>query len=86
MRCFRHAASRVMVRPYRDGDREQVLALAPWLTEGVAPWRDPGAAGRAVRGWVADSLQTAAEPGHAVFVAEPGGRMAGVLTVAARVK
>ena len=28
------------------------------------------------------SLETAAEPGHAVFVAELGGRIAGVVTVA----
>lgn len=58
----------------------------PGLTEGVAAWRDPEAASRAVRGWVAGSLETAAEPGHAVFVAELGGRIAGVVTVTGRRK
>jgi ribosomal protein S18 acetylase RimI-like enzyme len=71
-----------LVRQYRADDREQVLALAPRLTEGVAAWRDPEAVGRAVCGWVTGSLETAAEPGHAVFVAELGGRIAGVVTVA----
>jgi hypothetical protein len=71
-----------LVRHYRAADREQVLALAPRLTEGVAAWRDPEAVGRAVCGWVTGSLETAAEPGHAVFVAELGGRIAGVVTVA----
>ena len=71
-----------LVRRYRAADREQVLALAPRLTEGVAAWRDPEAVGRAARGWVTGSLDTAAEPGHAVFVAELGGRIAGVVTVA----
>jgi hypothetical protein len=28
-----------LVRRYRAADREQVLALAPRLTEGVAAWR-----------------------------------------------
>jgi ribosomal protein S18 acetylase RimI-like enzyme len=73
-----------LIRPYRTGDREQVLALAPRLTEGVAPWRDPEAVARAVRGWVADSVDAAAEPGHAVLVADLGGRIAGVVTLAER--
>jgi ribosomal protein S18 acetylase RimI-like enzyme len=71
-----------LVRPYRAADREQVLELAPRLTEGVAPWRDPAAVSRAVHGWMAGSLAAADEPGHAVFVAELGGRVAGVITVA----
>jgi hypothetical protein len=71
----------VLIRPYRGGDRGQVMDLAPRLSEGVAAWRDPEAVGRAVRGWVAGSLETAAEPGHAVFVAEADGEIAGVVTV-----
>src|SRR5947209_7018408 len=34
------------IRTFRGEDREQVLALAPRLTEGVAPWRDPAAGGQ----------------------------------------
>jgi ribosomal protein S18 acetylase RimI-like enzyme len=75
----------VLIRPYRDGDRGQVMDLAPRLSEGVAAWRDPEAVGRAVRGWVAGSLETAAEPGHAVFVAEADGEIAGLITVTEKV-
>jgi len=64
------------IRPFRGEDREQVLALAPRLTEGVAPWRDPAAVASAVAGWVASSLDSSGEPGHAVFVAELDGRIA----------
>ncbi len=45
------------IRPFRGEDREQVLALAPRLTEGVAPWRDPAAVASAV------AKATAARPG-----------------------
>jgi len=33
--------SSIVIRPYREEDRDAVLALAPRLTEGVAAWRDP---------------------------------------------
>jgi len=72
------------IRPFRGEDREQVLALAPRLTEGVAPWRDPAAVANAVVGWVVSSLDSSREQGHAVFVAERDGRVAGVITVAER--
>jgi len=75
----------VLIRPYRGDDGEQVMALAPRLSEGVAAWRDPEAVGRAVRGWVATALETSSEPGHAVFVAELDGGIAGVITVTERV-
>ncbi len=73
------------VRPLRPEDREQVLALAPRLTEGVAPWRDPAAVADTVIGWVTGSMDSACAPGHAVFVAELDGRVGGVITVAERV-
>jgi len=38
------------VRPFRPGDREQVLALAPRLAEGVASCRDPEGVANAVKG------------------------------------
>jgi Acetyltransferases len=74
----------IVIRPYRDEDRDAVLALAPRLTEGVAPWRDPGAVASAVRGWVTDSLDRADDPDHAVFVAIREGRIAGFTTVTTR--
>jgi hypothetical protein len=30
------------IRPYAAGDHDQVMAIAPRLTEWVAAWRDPG--------------------------------------------
>jgi ribosomal protein S18 acetylase RimI-like enzyme len=72
------------VRPFRPEDRQQVLALAPRLTEGVASWRDPVGVASAAVGWVTGSMASADEPGHAVFVAEPDGRVGGVITLSER--
>lgn len=69
------------IRACQPGDRSQVLALAPRLTEGVAPWRDPAAVGRAAQNWVQASLDGAAQPGHAVYVAVAGHRVVGVVSV-----
>jgi ribosomal protein S18 acetylase RimI-like enzyme len=63
----------LVVRPYQAADADAVLALAPRLTEGVAPWRDPAAVERAVRGWVADAID-GTEP---VWVAVLDGRVVG---------
>jgi GNAT superfamily N-acetyltransferase len=72
----------VRVRPYSPADLDQVLELAPRLTEGVAAWRDPAAVLAAVRGWVTSSAQAAGQPGHAMFVAEVGSHIAGLVSVA----
>jgi ribosomal protein S18 acetylase RimI-like enzyme len=74
----------VEIRPVQPGDHAQVLALAPRLTEGVAAWRDPQAVLRAVCGWVESSLESAGQPGHAVYVAVADGRVTGVVTVCER--
>ncbi|HEY1347694.1 MAG TPA: GNAT family N-acetyltransferase [Streptosporangiaceae bacterium] len=71
----------IRVRPYHPGDRPHVLALAPRLIEGVAPWRDSGAVLTAVHGWVQDSIDALSQPGHAVYVATDGGAIVGVVTV-----
>lgn len=73
-----------IVRPYRPGDRDQVLALAPRLAEHVAPWRDPDAVQTAVHGWVSSSVDALTEPGHAVFVATEASDIVGIVTVAER--
>ncbi|MEV7006166.1 GNAT family N-acetyltransferase [Streptosporangium sp. NPDC051022] len=75
---------RIVVRPYRAGDRDEVLALAPRLTEGVAAWREAGAVAEAVVGWVTGSLERAARGDAGVFVAECDGRVAGFVTVTVR--
>ncbi len=74
----------VQIRPYSAADFDQVLALAPRLTEGVASWRDPAAVLEAVQGWVRSSAQAAGEPGHAMYVAIVDGQIAGLVTVAER--
>jgi ribosomal protein S18 acetylase RimI-like enzyme len=69
------------IRPFQPGDRTQVLALAPRLTEGAAPWRDPAAVRRAANNWVQTSIDTAAQPGRAVYVAVASGQVVGVVSI-----
>lgn len=76
--------STIEIRPYQLADRDLVLALAPRLTEWVASWRDPVAVLAAVQGWVNDSLDAIARPGHAVYVAAMGDGIAGFVTVTER--
>ncbi|MFG1928996.1 GNAT family N-acetyltransferase [Cryptosporangium sp. NPDC048952] len=74
----------VTVRPYQPADRQAVLALAPRLAIGVAPWRAPSAVGSAVAGWIQDSLDHRDDPGHAVHVAVAENEVLGVVTVGER--
>jgi len=75
------ATAPAQIRPFQPGDRAQVLALAPRLTEGAAPWRDPAAVRRAAQNWVETSLDTAAQPGRATYVAVAGGEVVGVMSI-----
>jgi ribosomal protein S18 acetylase RimI-like enzyme len=75
------ATAPAQIRPFQPADRSQVLALAPRLTEGVAPRRDPAAVRRAAQNWVQTSIDAAAEPGHAVYVAIARGRVVGVVSI-----
>jgi GNAT superfamily N-acetyltransferase len=75
----------VQVREYTEADKQDVLALAPRLQEGVAPWRDPDAVVRAVTGWVSGSLDAFAAEDRAVFVAEVENGLAGFVTVGTQV-
>ncbi len=76
--------SSVVIRPYGDGDRDAVVALAPRLTEGVAAWRDADAVAVAVRGWVTGSLDQGDGDSHGVLVAVCSGRVAGFVTMTTR--
>ncbi|GAA3098703.1 GNAT family N-acetyltransferase [Streptosporangium carneum] len=76
--------ARVVIRSYREEDRDAVVALAPRLTQGVAAWREAGAVAEAVVGWVTDSLERAAGGKGEVFVAESAGRVVGFVTVTER--
>jgi ribosomal protein S18 acetylase RimI-like enzyme len=75
------ATAPAQIRLFQPGDRSHVLALAPRLTEGVAPWRDPAAVRRAAQDWVTASIDTAGQPGHAVYVAIAMDRVVGVVTI-----
>jgi ribosomal protein S18 acetylase RimI-like enzyme len=68
----------VIIRGYEPSDRSAVMALAPRLTEGVAPWRSDVLP--AVTGWVADALERAGGPGRFVFVADLDGQVAGFVS------
>jgi ribosomal protein S18 acetylase RimI-like enzyme len=71
----------IPVRAATDADRPAILALAPRLAEGVAPWRDSAAALAAGRGWLEDSLTAAAEGTGTVFVATDNGAVTGVISI-----
>ena len=70
----------VDVAPYSHDDREAVLALAPRLRVGVAPWRPADGVGSAVRTWVEESIN-ASDDRHGVFVARAGGEVVGVVAL-----
>jgi ribosomal protein S18 acetylase RimI-like enzyme len=59
----------IAIRPAREDDREQVLALAPRLAEGVAAWRAQGAVLTAATGWLGTSLDAALAGSAAMYVA-----------------
>jgi len=59
----------VSIRPAAAADRAGVVALAPRLAEGVAPWRDRRGAREAGRRWLEGSLDDAAAGTGTVFVA-----------------
>lgn len=72
------------IRPFRPGDRSQVLVLAPRLAEGVAPWRDPAAVRSAAENWLETSMDAADQPGHAVYVAVVSDQVVGVVAIRER--
>jgi ribosomal protein S18 acetylase RimI-like enzyme len=74
----------IVVRRCRTEDHAAVLALAPRLTIGVAPWRDPDAVREAVTGWIRDSLAQADTHNHAVLVAQSQDVIVGVVTIGTR--
>ena len=61
------------------------MLLAPRLTEGTAAWRDPSGTLRAVEIAVRSAIDSFRVPGHAVFVAEDGDGIAGLVTVSERI-
>jgi ribosomal protein S18 acetylase RimI-like enzyme len=77
-------AQRVRVVAFHDDDYDQVIALSPRLSLGVAAWRDPEKVLAGVRSWVDGSIASAGEDGHAVFVAKLDDRVVGFVTAEQR--
>jgi ribosomal protein S18 acetylase RimI-like enzyme len=71
----------IVIRTGTDADREAVLALAPRLTVGVAPWRDQAEALAAGRRWLEGSLGAQAQGHGAVFVATVADQVLGVISI-----
>lgn len=78
------ATAPAQIRPFQPSDASKVLALAARLIQGVVPWRDPAAVGRAAKNWLQTSMDTASQPGHAVYVAVASDRVVGVVAVRER--
>jgi len=75
------SAESIVIRLGSDADLEAVLALAPRLAVGVAPWRDRAEAVAAGRRWLEGSLAAAARGDGAVFVAAAADQVLGVITI-----
>lgn len=80
----RHVAENVRIRDYIPADRDAILALAPRLTEGKAPWRDDTAWLAAVQGWIRDALAGVGQPDQVVYVAVDGDQVVGFVHAAER--
>lgn len=63
--------STATIRPFRPADRPALLALAPRLTIGIAPWLDPAAMVEAARGWIEGGI-AALGADRAIFIADDG--------------
>jgi GNAT superfamily N-acetyltransferase len=71
----------IVIRTGTEDDRDAVLALAPRLTVGLAPWRDQAEALAAGRRWLDGSLDAAIRGDGAMFVAAVAGQVLGVLSI-----
>jgi ribosomal protein S18 acetylase RimI-like enzyme len=77
-------APSVQVVTFEGADRDQITALGPRLSIGVANWRDPEKVLATIRTWIEASLASADEDGHAVFVAKLAEQVVGFVTVEER--
>ncbi len=71
----------IVIRTGTEADRNAVLALAPRLTVGVAPWRDQAEALAAGCRWLEGSLDAAIRGDGAMFVADVADQVLGVLSI-----
>ena len=71
----------ISIRPAANADSSALLALAPRLAEGLAPWRNREKALAAARRWLEDSMAAAATGDGALFVAANGNNVTGVISI-----
>lgn len=71
----------LIIRGVEQSDETALLALAPRLMEGVAPWRPPHAVLDAVVGWVKSAIDNQGNEDHMVLVADRDGSVAGFVSV-----
>ncbi len=72
----------MQIRPFQPADHDTLLALAPRLTDGIAPWLDPAAVLAAAQGWIASAIANLG-PTSAIFVAAANdGQPIGFVSVA----
>lgn len=71
----------IHIRLATGTDRAGLLALAPMLAEGLAPWRNREEALAAGGRWLEDSLAVMATGDGAVFVAADGDEVTGVISI-----
>jgi len=74
----------IEIHTLQEHEREAVLALAPRLTVGVAPWRDPEAVGQAVEGWARDAVEAHDPRTAPVLVAVDDGAVVGFVAAGTR--
>jgi ribosomal protein S18 acetylase RimI-like enzyme len=77
-------AENVQIRQYIPADRDAIMALAPRLTEGKAPWRDDTAWLAAAHGWIREASDGAGQPDQVVYVAVNADQIVGVVHAAER--
>jgi GNAT superfamily N-acetyltransferase len=76
-----HAKQSWRIRSGTPADRTFLEAIAPRLTIGLAPWRDPAAMEATARRWLLENLQRMG-PDSTVLIAEgPDGVLVGVATI-----
>lgn len=76
--------SAIEVREYSPADRDAIMALAPRLCEGKAPWRDDASWLSSVQGWISAAADAAGQADHVVYVAVDGDQVVGVVHAAER--
>lgn len=76
------ASEAITIRAYRADDREAVLALAPRLAVGIAPWRSEAGMLAAARRSVVEAIDGSSAERAAYVAAEPNGTVVGFADVA----